>query len=95
MDNLITDNILLKNGFERNEIPVHKNIWSIENYRSYTLWLDDLKIDMMWKFTNNNADWHMHIDNDRCETIGSADINDVEQFNLMMKVFKSNFKLNV
>ena len=97
----ITDDILLKNGFECNnlkseEIQVHNEIWGIDDYRSYTLWTNDeqsIKIDMMWKCTNNGANWHMHIDNDDCETIGSADIDYIEQFNLMMKIFESNYEL--
>ena len=97
----ITDDILLKNGFELNElkaedIQVHNEIWGIDDYRLYTLWTNEeysLKIDMEWKCTNNGANWHIHIDDDHCETIGCADINYVEQFNLMMEIFESKFKL--
>lgn len=100
---LITEDILLKNGFERlnlkdDEVKVHNNIWGIEDYRAYVLWTNDeqsIKIDMRWKCTNNGANWYMHIDNCDCETIGSADIDYIEQFNLMMKVFNSNFNLTI
>jgi len=97
----ITDDILLKNGFERNdlkieEIQVHNEIWGIDDYRSYTLWTNEeysLKIDMKWQCTNNGANWYMHIDNDNCETIGSVDIDYVDQFNKMMEIFESTFRL--
>ena len=98
---LITDDILLKNGFEYlnlkgDEVKFHNDICGIEDYRVYVLLTNDeqsIKIDMMWKCTNNGANWNIHIDNYRCETIGSADINYIEQFNLMMKIFESNYEL--
>ena len=86
----ITDDILLKNGFESNVFVPS------DDYRSYTLWTNDeqsIKIDMMWKCTNNGANWYMHIDNCDCETIGSADIDYIEQFNKMMEIFESNYEL--
>ena len=91
---LITSDILLKNGFETN-IFVSSDEFT---YKSYTLWTKDkepLKIDMIYKHTNNGSNWYMHIDNNYCETIGSADIDYIEQFNLMMKVFNSNFNLTI
>lgn len=91
---LITDDILLKNGFERSDKDEYKKVWG--DYKSYELWTEDkdpIKIDMSYKATNNNTDWNMHLDNERCETIGSADINYIEQFNLMMKIFESNYEL--
>lgn len=90
-DIMITDDILLKNGFEHNIY-----VSNLYTHKSYTLYIDNdsIKIDMIYKWTNNNANWYMHIDNDRCETIGSADIDYIWQFNLMMQIFNSNFKLN-
>ena len=90
---LITDDILLKNRFENN-IFVSSDEFT---YKSYTLWTEDespIKIDMVYKYINNGANWYMHIDNDRCETIGSADIDYIEQFNLMMEIFESKFRLS-
>ena len=89
---LITSDILLKNGFETN-IFVSSDEFT---YKSYTLWTKDkepLKIDMVYKHTNNGANWYMHIDNCDCETIGSADIDYIEQFNKMMEIFESNYEL--
>ena len=48
---------------------------------------------MVYKHTNNGANWYMHIDNCDCETIGSADIDYIEQFNKMMEIFESNYEL--
>ena len=90
----ITDDILLKNGFKRSDKDEYKKVWG--DYKSYELWVDDkepIKIDMLWRDTNNGANWYMHIDNYRCETIGSADIDYVDQFNKMMEIFESKFRL--
>ena len=37
----------------------------------------------------------LDIDNDACESLGNVSISTVEQFNLMMKVFKNKFKINI
>ena len=44
-------------------------------------------------YNNRGTGWHLHIDNDMCETIGSADIDTVWEFNTLMQVFKSKFRL--
>lgn len=101
----LTEEILQKNGFKRidteEERQNMKTTMFIDDYsawRYYTTKEDDkehfLKLDMQKGFTNNGASWYLHIDNDFAMSIGSADISTVEQFNLMMDVFYSNFKLN-
>ena len=48
---------------------------------------------MTYRVTNNGTNWNMHLDNEDCETIGSADIDYVWQFNKMMEIFDSKFRL--
>ena len=88
-------------GFERidtdDERKLYEKEFSIENYSEwYFVTPDDnpIVIDMSSRLTNNNAEWHMHIDNKLYETIGTADISYVEQFNKIMEIFESKFKLN-
>jgi hypothetical protein len=38
-------------------------------------------------------DWSIHIDDNNHNSIGGADIETVEQFNLCMKLFEINFRL--
>lgn len=38
-------------------------------------------------------DWSIHIDDSNHNSIGGADIDTVEQFNLCMKLFEINFRL--
>ena len=101
---LITEELLEKNGFERTDTEEMRNLMKtdffIDDYSSWRRYTDDvdhenyyLKLDFQKGFTNNGATWNLHIDNDSCQTIGSADISTVHQFNLMMDVFYSNFKL--
>ena len=104
MDNniVITKEMLLNIGFD---IPfnssmidkIYKEAYELDEFFMCTYYTDDeetpLKIDMLYQCTNNGAEWHMLIDNIRCESIGSADITYVEQFNKMMEIFNSNFRL--
>lgn len=98
----ITDTILLNAGFEYLELETNllseyeKTNHGIDNYKIFRKWTDDkspLKIDIDNGLNNRGTQWHLHIDNDCCESIGSADIDTIEQFNMLMKVFDSNFKL--
>ena len=102
MENLeITNEVLLKNDFiQVDETPqiqeTYKDIWELNEFFEFDLVTSDehpLKINMMSECTNNGARWHLHIDNDRCESIGSADIDYIWQFNKIMEVFNSNFRL--
>ena len=52
-----------------------------------------LKLDFDNGLTNSGRSWHLHIDNCDCCSIGSADLNSIEQFNKLMEVFDSNFRL--
>lgn len=97
----ITQDILLNNGFkevfEKEKYQkTFKEIYDIDKFFIGELWTIDkspIKIDMIYKVTNNGADWNMHLDNEVCETIGSAHITYVDQFNKMMEIFDSLYRL--
>lgn len=97
----ITKELLLNNGFkeifkEESYQKAYKEFWGIDDFFICQIWTEDespIKIDMTYKITNNGTDWNMHLDNEDCETIGSADIDYVDQFNMMMQIFDSKFKL--
>lgn len=98
----ITKEILLNNGFKeiyKKELwrNAYKDFYGVDDFFMVELWTEDespIKIDMRYKITNNETDWNMHLDNEDCETIGSADIDYVDQFNLMMEIFESKFRLS-
>ena len=101
----ITDNILKEAGFEflENESNLgreaHKQNFELcsEDYSVYRKWTDDkpfpIKLDIDNGPNNRGTKWHLHIDNSDCETIGCADISTVWEFNTLMQVFKSKFRL--
>lgn len=97
----ITKEILLNNGFKevyKEELwkNAYKNFYGVDDFFMAELWTEDespIKIDMRNKITNNGTEWNMHLDNEDCETIGSADIDYIWQFNKMMEIFNSKFRL--
>ena len=97
---LITEDILLKNGFTpflnlENKI-LYEEIWELDELKMYKISTNEenfININMLYKCTNNGAEWHMHLDNDNCESIGSADISYIDQFNKMMEIFDSSFRI--
>lgn len=101
----ITEEILSKNGCERHDEEWERKVMSDEFYiTDYSSWgkctinedskNNVLNIDFQKGNTNNGAIWHIHIDNNVCMTIGSADISTIWQFNTLMEVFGSKFRLN-
>ena len=104
-ETIITEDILINSGFKYNELTsrlmdsYQKNNYGIDNYKELRKWTNDvdnqfpIKLDIDNGYNNRGSKWHIHIDNDACETIGSADINTVYEFNLLMEVFGSKFRL--
>ena len=101
-ETIITEDILIDSGFEylereSNLTQDYQNqLYGKDNYKVFRKWTDDdsqIKLDIDNGVNNRGTEWHLHIDNDHCETIGSADINTVYEFNLLMEVFGSKFKL--
>ena len=103
----ITEDILIDAGFEYLEIESNcgRDINSTDpelfspTYAIFRKWTNDkdssnvLKLDIDNGYNNRGTGWHLHIDNDACNTIGSADIDTVWEFNMLMQVFKSKFRL--
>ncbi len=99
---IITEDILVNSGFEYLEHETdlltgyQKETFGIDNYKVFRIWTNDdnpIKLDIDNGCNNRGTSWHLHIDNDICETIGTADIDTVEQFNKLMEVFDSKFRL--
>ena len=100
----ISEDILKEAKFENITNQDVAKYWKNSEYNilDYSEWkLDTIEKDggnfislvMMKGVTNNSALWNLHIDNNFYETIGSADISTVWQFNTLMKVFGSKFRL--
>ena len=103
----ITENILIDAGFEYLEIESNcgRDINSTDpelfspTYAIFCKWTNDkdssnaIKLYIDNGYNNRGTGWHLHIDNDVCNTIGSADIDTVWEFNMLMQVFKSKFRL--
>ena len=100
----ITEEILKNAGFEDItkdfERDYYKKELDIDNYSCWRVFTNDndgdvsfIKLDISNDLTNRGTKWHLHIDNDVCETIGSADIDTVWEFNTLMEVFGSKFRL--
>ena len=98
----ITEDILINNGFEFLEDETKKlekcvkELFNIDHYVKYQLHTNDehpiiIDIDNGWN--NSGRKWSVHLDNEDYETIGYADINTVWQFNTLMKIFDSKFRL--
>ena len=100
----ITTDILLEAGFinitMKEMSDYYKNIYGQDNYSAWRIWTTKdikdpncLKLDIDNGPTNSGREWHLHIDNNVCNTIGSGDIDNVWQFNQLMKIFDSKFRL--
>ena len=102
---IISKKILESAGFKDITMPelkkYHEEHEGLEDFKCYRIWTNNidknpgkaLKLDIDNGLTNSGRIWHLHIDNCDCCTIGSADINTIEQFNKLMEVFDSNFRL--
>lgn len=101
-DTIITEDILLNAGFKylEKESELYENITRelrYEKYKVFRIWTNDdkspLKLDIDNGLNNRGTKCHLHIDNCDCCTIGSADIDNVWEFNTLMEVFGSKFRL--
>lgn len=105
MEQIISKELLINSGFEDItndwEKQYHKEHEGIEDYVSLRRWTDDvdknsgktLKLDIDNGLSNSGRIWYIHVDNCDCCSIGSAEINTVEQFNKLMEIFESKYKL--
>jgi len=94
--------ILEDGGFKLQEAETNlikkyqEETYGIKDYKSYRLWTNDknpIKLDIDNGWNNRGTKWSLHIDNDVCETIGYADIDTIKQFNKLMEIFDSKFRL--
>lgn len=101
-ETLITEELLIDNGFEylereSNLTKDYQNqLYEKDNYKVFRKWTNDsspLKLDIDNGVNNRGTEWYLHIDNDHCESIGSADIDNIWEFNTLMEVFGSKFRL--
>ena len=105
MEQIISKELLINSGFEditnNWEKQYHKEHYGIEDYISLRRWTNDvdkipgktLKLDISNGLLNSGRIWYVHVDDCDCCSIGSAEINTVEQFNKLMEIFESNFRL--
>ena len=99
---MITADVLKKAGFEYLEkesdlLKECEENYGICNFKIFKKWTDDanpIKLEIDNGFNNRGTAWHLHIDNDLCQTIGSADIDTIDQFNKLMEIFNSKFRLS-
>lgn len=102
-ERLITEEILKSIGFEDVTFEWEKEYWNkalgIDNYCTLRYWTYNedgsnyVKLDFQKGIVNCDANWGLHIDNNACESIGSADISYVWQFNMMMEILGSKFRI--
>lgn len=99
---LITEEMLLNAGFEYQEEAsemckkAHLELYGVKEYKMFSKWTNDkspIKLDIDNGWNNSAKHWHLHIDNCDCNTIGCADIDYTWQFNKLMEVFDSDFRL--
>ena len=99
----ITIDLLKSLGFEEITMPTMKEYYKKEfhqdDYIELRKWTDGsdfsnvLKLDIDNGPNNRGSLWHLHIDNADCCSIGSADISYDWEFNKLMEIFESNFRL--
>lgn len=102
-ERLITEELLKSIGFEDATLDKEKEFWNNQGIKDFSTWYKDTSdidgdnyiiIDINKGVVNKvDAIWGVHIDNKICETIGSADISYVWQFNMMMEILGSKFRI--
>lgn len=76
----MTIETLLAIGFTR--------IQDIRDYHYYRYWDKDgkYKLDVDYYFGNSERKWHVHIDNDVCNTIGSGEFDYVHELQNLVRI---------
>lgn len=94
--NKITVETLETNGFVRNTIQERLiNEAGIYEYSCFDKNVNNKYFIQMQLGVSNmvGRDWSIHIDDSNHNSIGGADIETIEQFNLCMKLFEIDFRL--
>ena len=72
----VTEDFLIKNGFEKKEYNVSGYSSTSTHYMMFKNGIFDIN-----KFSNSvGRDWHCHIENSDCDSIGSFDFQYVHEF---------------
>lgn len=76
----VTEEMLKAIGFTR--------IQDIRDYHYYRYWDKEgkYKLDVDYYFGNSEKKWHVHIDNDVCNTIGSGEFDYVHELQNLVRV---------
>lgn len=76
----MTIETLLAIGFTR--------VQDIRDYHYYRYWDKDgkYKLDVDYYFGNSERKWHVHIDNDVCNTIGSGEFDYVHELQNLVRI---------
>lgn len=88
----LSKKILLENGFAEHEL-----IEGLPQYNVFWKWTNDgYKIDVHLdsEFNNTFKLHNVHIDNNVCSSVGSLELDTVEQFNLLMEALGTTFRLH-
>ena len=98
----ITTDILKQAGFKEITNNYDRDFWNkngVDNYSEWWKRADSIDgnnfiiINCKKGVTNNNAAWGIHVDNCDDDSIGSADITYTWQFNMLMEILESKFRL--
>ena len=76
----VTEEMLKAIGFTR--------VQDIRDYHYYRYWDKEgkYKLDVDYYFGNSEKKWHVHIDNDVCNTIGSGEFDYVHELQNLTKI---------
>ena len=76
----VTEEMLKAIGFTR--------VQDIMDYHYYRYWDKEgkYKLDVDYYFGNSERKWHVHIDNDVCDTIGSGEFDYVHELQNLVRV---------
>lgn len=89
----ITEEILLKNGFEKKYCELTDQYW-LEKHVEYKDNPDRTFFLEISDTTNMiGRKWYVHVDNDDCCTVGSVEFNTTTQFNAFMDILDIGFKM--
>lgn len=89
----ITEEILLKNGFEKKYCELTDQYW-LEKLVEYKDNPDRTFFLEISDTTNMiGRKWYVHVDNDDCCTVGSVEFNTTTQFNAFMDILDIGFKM--
>lgn len=81
----INEEILINSGFKKiqdvilNLLSNNKNIIYSLNTGKFSIIINNLS-------NYPGRDWYVHVDNEDCQSLGSADISTVKQFNMLMEL---------